>query len=131
MYDFLLSVIQLSTDVTQEPHVYLCEDGLDLWQTTLQCSPSMTPSLLDLYANMPRLLGEIATREHFPISSTQILSHAMFQQVFRLRQGGVGVNPLLVMPSRFCTRLYGVQRSLFSMSKRLILLTPTFCARSQ
>lgn len=31
LYPFLLPVIQLSTDVSQPPHVYLLEDGLELW----------------------------------------------------------------------------------------------------
>lgn len=31
VYPFLLPVIQLSTDVSQPPHVYLLEDGLELW----------------------------------------------------------------------------------------------------
>ncbi|KAG8598777.1 hypothetical protein GDO81_002737 [Engystomops pustulosus] len=31
LYPFLLPVIQLSTDVSQPPHIYLLEDGLELW----------------------------------------------------------------------------------------------------
>lgn len=58
MYSFLLPVIQLATDVSQEPHVYLMEDGLDLWQATLHCSPVITEGLLGLYHNMPSLLGK-------------------------------------------------------------------------
>ena len=58
MYDFLLPVIQSSTDVTQPQHVYLVEDGLELWQVTLLNAPSITPGLLDLYKNMPELLGK-------------------------------------------------------------------------
>ena len=61
MYSFLLPVIQLSTDVTQEPHVYLLEDGLELWQVTLHNSPAITPELLQLYNNMPPLLGKYYT----------------------------------------------------------------------
>ena len=57
MYDFLLPVIQSSTDVTQPQHVYLVEDGLELWHVTLLNAPSTTPGLLDLYKNMPELLG--------------------------------------------------------------------------
>lgn len=58
MYDILLPVIKFSTDVSQDPHVYLMEDGLDLWLSTLHCSPAMTPGLLDLFSNMPGLYGE-------------------------------------------------------------------------
>uniref|UniRef100_A0A8C2PBN2 Importin-11 n=1 Tax=Capra hircus TaxID=9925 RepID=A0A8C2PBN2_CAPHI len=36
LYPFLLPVIQLSTDVSQPPHVYLLEDGLELWLVTLE-----------------------------------------------------------------------------------------------
>ncbi|XP_074651521.1 importin-11-like [Tubulanus polymorphus] len=55
-YNFLFPGIQLSTDVTQEPHIYLMEDGLELWRTTLHNSPIITPGLLALYKNMPALL---------------------------------------------------------------------------
>ncbi|XP_048738332.2 importin-11-like [Ostrea edulis] len=56
MFDFLLPVIQFSTDVTQDQHVYLAEDGLDLWLETVRNSPSPNDHLLQLYRNMPGLL---------------------------------------------------------------------------
>ena len=58
MYNFLLPVLELSTNVNEEAHVYLCEDGLYLWQTTLLMAPAPTKQLLDLYLNMPALLGK-------------------------------------------------------------------------
>jgi len=57
MFDFLLPVIKLSTDVSNDPHVYLYEDGLDLWYNTIICTPTLTPQLLELYTNMSPLLG--------------------------------------------------------------------------
>jgi len=54
---FLLSVIQLSTDVHQACHVYLLEDGLELWLAVLENSSSMSYDLLQLFRNMPPLLG--------------------------------------------------------------------------
>ncbi|XP_073200136.1 importin-11 isoform X3 [Lepidochelys kempii] len=36
LYPFLLPIIQLSTDVSQPPHVYLLEDGLELWNYKLE-----------------------------------------------------------------------------------------------
>ena len=57
MHAFLLPVLRLSTDAKEEAHVYLCEDGLLLWQTTLLMAPAATKELLDLYSNMPPLLG--------------------------------------------------------------------------
>ncbi|XP_057269549.1 importin-11 [Pezoporus wallicus] len=56
LYPFLLPVIQLSTDVTQPPHVYLLEDGLELWLVTLENSPCLTPELLRIFQNMSALL---------------------------------------------------------------------------
>uniref|UniRef100_A0A8C6VX51 Importin-11 n=1 Tax=Nothobranchius furzeri TaxID=105023 RepID=A0A8C6VX51_NOTFU len=52
LYPFLLPVIQLSTDVTQPPHIYLLEDGLELWLVTLENSPAITPELLRIFQNM-------------------------------------------------------------------------------
>jgi len=57
MYDLLLPIICYSTSVHQAAHVYLCEDALDLWLATVQCSPTISPSLLDLYSNMPAVFG--------------------------------------------------------------------------
>ncbi|KAF1476266.1 Importin-11, partial [Pygoscelis antarcticus] len=56
LYPFLLPVIQLSTDVSQPPHVYLLEDGLELWLVTLENSPCLTPELLRVFQNMSALL---------------------------------------------------------------------------
>ncbi|KDR15146.1 importin-11 [Zootermopsis nevadensis] len=53
---FLLPVIQLSTDVHQDCHVYLLEDGLELWLAVLENSSSMSHDLLHLFRNMPPLL---------------------------------------------------------------------------
>ncbi|XP_037114580.1 importin-11 [Syngnathus acus] len=60
LYPFLLPVIQLSTDVSQPPHVYLLEDGLELWYVTLENSPAITPELLRIFQNMSALL-ELST----------------------------------------------------------------------
>uniref|UniRef100_A0A8C6WQL5 Importin 11 n=1 Tax=Neogobius melanostomus TaxID=47308 RepID=A0A8C6WQL5_9GOBI len=61
LYPFLLPVIQLSTDVSQPPHVYLLEDGLELWLVTLENSPALTPELLRIFQNMSALLGDETT----------------------------------------------------------------------
>ncbi|XP_068614085.1 importin-11-like [Brachionichthys hirsutus] len=55
LYPFLLPVIQLSTDVSQPPHVYLLEDGLELWLVTLENCPAITPELLRIFQNMSPL----------------------------------------------------------------------------
>lgn len=51
-------MIGLSTDVTQPPHVYLLEDGLDLWWAVLDNTSKYTDELISLAANMMPLLGK-------------------------------------------------------------------------
>lgn len=60
MYDFLLPVIALSTNTAKSEHVYLMDDGLELWHTTLKNAEKVTPEVLALYSNMTSLLGTSA-----------------------------------------------------------------------
>lgn len=60
MYEFLLPVIQMSTDTKKPEHVYLMDDGLELWHVTLTNADHISKELLDLYENMPQLF-EIST----------------------------------------------------------------------
>jgi len=75
MHDLLLPVIYYSTDVQQAAHVYLCEDGLDLWLATLQCSPSLTSPLVDLFSNMSALfeLGSDTLKTCLKITEAYLL----------------------------------------------------------
>lgn len=75
MYSFLLPLIHHSTDVTQPPHVYLMEDGLDLWHNVLVNASCMTPELLHLFVNMPALLdlGSENLRTCFAIIESYVL----------------------------------------------------------
>ncbi|XP_005301012.2 importin-11 [Trachemys scripta elegans] len=85
LYPFLLPIIQLSTDVSQPPHVYLLEDGLELWLVTLENSPCLTPELLRIFQNMSALL-ELSSenlRTCFKIINAYIfLSSSEFLQVY-------------------------------------------------
>ncbi|XP_054710283.1 importin-11-like [Uloborus diversus] len=56
LHSFLLRMIALATDVTQPPHVYLLEDGLDLWWAVIDNTSSCSEALLDLAANLIPLL---------------------------------------------------------------------------
>ncbi|XP_055941149.1 importin-11-like [Argiope bruennichi] len=56
LHPLLLPMIALSTDVTQPPHVYLLEDGLDLWWAVLDNTSKYTEELLSLASNMMPLL---------------------------------------------------------------------------
>ncbi|KAF4803085.1 importin-11 isoform X2 [Turdus rufiventris] len=95
LYPFLLPVIQLSTDVSQPPHVYLLEDGLELWLVTLENSPCLTPELLRIFQNMSALL-ELSSenlKNCFKIINAYIfLSSTEFLQVV---ENVLKVNPVL------------------------------------
>ncbi|XP_012268880.2 importin-11 [Athalia rosae] len=52
----VVGVVAMSCDVTQDGHVYLLEDGLELWLALLENAPSSTPPIMDLFRNMPALL---------------------------------------------------------------------------
>ncbi|XP_048394133.1 importin-11 isoform X1 [Stegostoma tigrinum] len=85
LYPFLLPIIQLSTDVSQPPHVYLLEDGLELWLVTLENSPSITPELLGIFQNMCALLelGSENVKTCFQIINAYIfLTSSEFLQNF-------------------------------------------------
>lgn len=55
---FLIPIIQLGTDVNQGAIVYLLEDTLELWLTVLENTASITNELVQLFNNMPGLLGK-------------------------------------------------------------------------
>lgn len=55
-HSFLLPVIHYSTDSLNPASVYLLEDGLELWNITVQNSLQMTPDLINLFANIKPLL---------------------------------------------------------------------------
>lgn len=57
MQPLVVRVVDLSCDVTQEGHVYLLEDGLELWLALLENASEPTPEIMDLFRNMPPLLG--------------------------------------------------------------------------
>ncbi|XP_057306163.1 importin-11-like [Hydractinia symbiolongicarpus] len=52
LYHITLPVIHLSTSVEQPAHVYLLEDGLELWLTMLRYSKELTVDMLQLYKNL-------------------------------------------------------------------------------
>lgn len=54
----VVNVVALSCDINQEGHVYLLEDGLELWLALLENAPAPTPGILGLFRNMPALLGQ-------------------------------------------------------------------------
>lgn len=47
----------MGTNISEGAIVYLLEDALDLWLAVLEYSPAMTNELMQLFNNMPSLLG--------------------------------------------------------------------------
>lgn len=57
----IVSMIGLSCDLNQDAHVYLLEDGLELWLAVLENATVLTTGMRDLFRNMPALLGKKQT----------------------------------------------------------------------
>lgn len=62
LHSFLMPVLALCTDTQQETHVYLIEDGLALWLACVENATDMTDELMQLYQNMPALLGKLSAK---------------------------------------------------------------------
>lgn len=58
----------MGTNTNDGAIVYLSEDTLDLWLAVLEYSPAMTNELMQLFNNMPSLLGNALTIETFRFS---------------------------------------------------------------
>ncbi|XP_071542767.1 importin-11-like [Panulirus ornatus] len=56
LHEFLINIVRVSTDVKEDCHVYLLEDGLLLWLTTLENTANPHDALLQLFDNMLPLL---------------------------------------------------------------------------
>jgi len=56
LYDFLIPLIQFSTDVDQPEHLYFIEEGLELWHITMQYAPEHNQKLMDLFPNLVKML---------------------------------------------------------------------------
>nr|CAD7396049.1 unnamed protein product [Timema cristinae] len=84
-YQFLIPVIALSTDMAQDAHVYLLEDGLELWLAVLENSTQMTPELLQLFNNMQPLFHHHADNLRTCLYITQaniLLSPEQFLKMY-------------------------------------------------
>lgn len=60
LHNFLMPVLALCTDIQHDSNVYVVEDGLALWLACIENATDMTDDLMQLYQNMPPLLGTSA-----------------------------------------------------------------------
>ena len=56
----------------QDAHIYLLEDGLELWQAVLQNVHTMTDGLLKVYRNIPSLLECASENLNMALSITKL-----------------------------------------------------------
>nr|XP_053629143.1 importin-11-like [Cherax quadricarinatus] len=56
LHEFLINIVRVATDVNEDCHVYLLEDGLLLWLTTLENTANPHDALLHIFDNMLPLL---------------------------------------------------------------------------
>ncbi|XP_066590935.1 importin-11 [Prorops nasuta] len=56
LQSLVVSAIAISCDVSNEEHVYLLEDGLELWLALLGNVQAPTPVIMELFKNMPAIL---------------------------------------------------------------------------
>lgn len=52
----VVGVVELSCDLNQDDHVYLLDDGLDLWLALVENSPMSNAAIMNLFRNMSELL---------------------------------------------------------------------------
>ncbi|KAG1293137.1 hypothetical protein G6F66_006356 [Rhizopus arrhizus] len=56
LHNILIPIIRYCIDRTNEAHIYLLEDSLDLWWTMLQCTPTSTADIISLLPSALELL---------------------------------------------------------------------------
>lgn len=56
LHQGLAEILRPALDPSNESHVFLFDDALDLWLATIERSPELTPAMADLVSFMPQLL---------------------------------------------------------------------------
>eukprot|EP00897_Mesotaenium_endlicherianum_P007868 jgi/Mesen1/7109/ME000369S06434 len=92
-YELLLPILQYSTDISQPDELNMIEDGMQLWEVTLQHAPKMEPQLLALF---PHLVA-IMTRnfDHLLVAMQLIECYILVGGIDFLQQHAAGVVQIL------------------------------------
>ncbi|XP_029165906.1 importin-11 [Nylanderia fulva] len=113
----VVAVVALSCDVTQEGHVYLLEDGLELWLALLENAPAPTPAIMDLFANMPALLDK--STENLRLCLYIIQAYVLLNpQDFFTYRGSMVIEPLRTLLSDLRTEGRVMALRLFELCLR-------------
>eukprot|EP00794_Sanderia_malayensis_P009834 gene9834-10843_t len=83
LQQFILPIIQFSTDLQKPAHIYLLDDGLELWLKLMENASSMTNELLVIFAVLPTILEQVS--ENFRISISIMKSYMLLDPVSVLR----------------------------------------------
>nr|CAG4710470.1 unnamed protein product [Naegleria fowleri] len=97
LYDFLLPLIQYSTDIDQDEHLYFIEEGLDLWHITMQYAPEPTQGLLSLFPNIVKIFDhtvEYVMPNLRLIESYVLLGKSQFLSAYGPQLGSIFLNVL-------------------------------------
>lgn len=90
---FVVGVVALSCDMNQECHVYLLEDGLELWLALIENAPAPTPAIMNLLSNMPAILER--SGENFRLCLYIIKAYVLLNpQEFFSERGSVIIETL-------------------------------------
>uniref|UniRef100_A0A2M4BC08 Putative nuclear transport receptor kap120 importin beta superfamily n=1 Tax=Anopheles marajoara TaxID=58244 RepID=A0A2M4BC08_9DIPT len=68
---FIYQIIEMSTNVNEPSHVYLQEEGLELWVAVVHYSQTMTPELLSLCENLIPLIQQSSSNMHMCLAIVQ------------------------------------------------------------
>ncbi|KAH7441944.1 hypothetical protein KP509_03G063300 [Ceratopteris richardii] len=92
-YEFLMPILDYSTNIDQPDELNMLEDGLQLWHITLKHAPKITPELMAIFPHLIPVLDR--STEHLEIAMKIIESYVLLAGLGFLQLHSVGVAHIL------------------------------------